>query len=109
MKYEVAKRLKEAGWQGMGTVCALDHECFCDKKDCQLSMLGTPDLNELSRACRRQDWWLDIRYRPENERKHRWLARITNPKGEGEEIGAYGSDQEEALVNLYILLHEEEI
>ena len=52
MNYELAKKLKDAGWEGIYFYCGRDHECRVDSPECKPEVIGNPPtLSELIEAC----------------------------------------------------------
>jgi len=49
--FELAKQLKEAGYPNMHFACSKDHDCNCDKSDCELDAIYHPSLSQLIEEC----------------------------------------------------------
>ena len=99
MEYELAKKLKDAGWRGLVTVCnKKNHICFAEKPDCELQMLGTPTLEKLIEACGEDFFGLN---RLDNCIWSCHFAEDENASGEP----TYNTP-EEAVANLWLALNK---
>lgn len=118
MNYDLARRLKNAGFKGILFVCHNDDEthpfCRADRPDCKIRALGEPTLSELIEACPRtlkSDWYdgnCDFQIWSINGK---WLAVYHWIDGTCHEVCEDLKETdtpEEAVANLYLALHEKE-
>lgn len=95
MTYELAKKLKEAGWPQDKKYFSTQHQGWDGTTSC-------PTLSELIEACGERFYKLVYR-------KDAWVAYSYSETGNPEDKDLFGKTPEEAVANLWIKLHEKEI
>ena len=107
MKYEVAKELKEAGWNFKtcphgGENCG-DENCFVFVD--VVADVHFPTLEELIEACR--DGFYSLQKDTDDGVRFYWTAIADNDVEKyADVIGTFGTTPDEAVARLYIELHK---
>lgn len=102
MNYELAKKLKEAGFPQGEIKC----RCILNPCQCNKNFDYEPTLSELIEACGNKFGELGLQDYMDLEPYEKWRASLGWDGIGGYEKAVYGETPEEAIANLWLKLNE---